>query len=84
MADVDKQVHVQHYRKNSDGEIRRYFRSGDNSFIPSVHGGMTIVSIGGNFGVAMCSNKDSFCYKTGYNVALERAKIATPDVSCSC
>ena len=87
MADEDKQVYVQHFRMDCCGDLKRY-RKGRKDFVPEVHGGKTvvIVVIGDTeyVGVALCSGKDQFCYKTGYKIALGRAMKQVPCTDCSC
>lgn len=65
--------------KPDDIVLSRYYRSRTNDFVPDSTGGKTEVTVqnvetGEEFtGVAYCSMTEQFCYKTGRDIALERA-----------
>jgi len=58
--------------------VRRFFRRGENDFVPFERGGMTICEVTKNkqfeFDTsAVCSLQDNFSYKRGTKIALGRA-----------
>lgn len=88
------QVKFEHYRFPSDGvesepeefyvgrhgKAFRYYR-GMSKWIPSERGGYTICQLGCGAGLAECSPRDNFCYRTGRRIALGRARKALSKVN---
>ena len=70
--------HYYHFRYDSQGRLRRYYR-GKSPWTPNGKGGMTlcVVTTGSGLvgvGEAACSILDPFCYRTGREIAREKAE----------
>jgi len=74
----DIQFRYMHWRYDKNGGLRRYYR-GKSPWTPSGRGGLThcvCVTSSGLIGIgeAACSLSDAFCYRTGREIARERAE----------
>jgi len=70
--------HYMHYRYDTRGMLRRYYR-GRSPWSPKGKGGLTICVVTTDTGLigvgeGACSLSDAFCYRTGREIAREKAE----------